>query len=117
MTVKTGAQSLLVEEVGNQTNAAAEDEETVQDPHLEVLFGLLGAESTAVPQQIDETNGHAAVNVQDQVIFLGCCDRLNGNGVVEEFVRGKVLDNKLLNELNTKVGVVSRLDPMADARD
>lgn len=42
VTVQASAQSLLVEVVGNETNASAQDEQTVEDTHLEVVLSLFG---------------------------------------------------------------------------
>jgi len=70
MSVQAGAQSLLVQEMCNQTDTAAEDEETVEDTHAEVVFRLFRRESTAVAEQIDEADGDTAVDVEDQIVFL-----------------------------------------------
>lgn len=83
MSVQAGAQSLLVEEMSNQTDTAAQNEETVKHTHAQVVFRLLGRESAAIAEQIDEADSDTAVDVEDQIVFLGGGDGLNGDGVVE----------------------------------
>jgi hypothetical protein len=85
MTVQAGTQSLLVQEVCNQTDAATEDEQTVQDTHSHVVFCFFRAESTARSQKVDEADGDTAVNVEDQVVLLGGGNSFNSKGVIEEF--------------------------------
>lgn len=110
VTVQASAESLLVKVVSNKTNATSEDEETVQDTHSEVVLGLFSGESTRVAEQVDEANSNTPVNVEDKVVLLGGCDGLNSNGVVEELVGGEVLGHVLLDQLDTEIGVVTRLD-------
>ena len=117
MTVETSAQTLLVEEMGNKTNAAAQDEETVQDTHLEVVLSLLGGEGTAVAEEIDEADGNAAIDVEDQVVLLGGGDSLDSQGVVEHFVAREIGQDVLLNQLDTEIGVVARLDTVTNTGD
>lgn len=117
VTVQTGAQSLLVEEVGNETNASAEDEQTVENTHGKVVLGLFGGEGAAVAHQVDEAHGNAAVNVEDQAVLLGGCDGLDGQSVVEQLVAGELGLDVLLDKLNTQVGVVSRLDTVTNTGD
>jgi len=80
--VEASAQSLLVEEMGNQTNGATEHEQTVEHTHLEVVLGLFLRESATVSEQVDEADGDAAVDVEDQVVLLTRRDGLDGDGVV-----------------------------------
>lgn len=114
MTVQTSAQSLLVEVMGNQTNAASQNEQTVEDTHAEVVLGLLGGEGTAVAEEIDKADGNASIDVQDQVVLLGGGDSLDGQGVVEELVTGELGKDVLLDELDSQIGVVARLDTVTD---
>lgn len=114
MTVQASAQSLLVEEMSNQTDAATQDEETVEDTHRQVILGLLRAKGAAVAEEVDKTDGNAAIDVENQVVLLGGCNSLDGNGVVEEFVVGEVLHGKFLDKLDTEVGVVTGLDSVAN---
>jgi hypothetical protein len=83
MAVQTRPQSLLVEVVSNQTDAAAQHEQTIQHAHAEIVLGLLGTEGTAVAEQVDEADGHGAIDVEDEVVFLGGGDGLDRDGVVE----------------------------------
>jgi len=91
MSVQTSPQSLLIEVVGNQTDATTQDEQAVQDAHSEVILSLLRGEGATVAEEIDKADGDAAVNVENQVVFLRGGDGLNGDGVVKELVRSKVL--------------------------
>jgi hypothetical protein len=117
MTVKTSTQTLLVEEVSNKTNASAENEKTVKDTHLEVVLSLLSRESAAVADEINKADGNATVDVENQVILLGSSNSLDSEGVVEKLVAGEVVQDVLLDELDTEIGVVSRLDTVTNTRD
>jgi hypothetical protein len=112
--VETGAQSLLVEEVGNQTNGATKNEQTVEHTHLKVVLSLLGGEGTAVAKKVDEADGDGTVNVEDEVVLLAGGDGLDGNGVVEELGGGEVGLAELLDERDTEIRVVAGLDTVAD---
>lgn len=114
VTVQASTQALLVEVVGNQTDGTAENEETVEDTHLQVVLSLLGAERTTVLNHINEADSDTAVDVQDQVVLLGGGDGLDGNGVVEQLGAGEVLLGELLDELDTQIGVVTGLDLVAN---
>lgn len=50
-------------------------------------------------------------------ILLRRCDLLNSEGVVEKTVAGEVLLDVLLDELDTKIGVVNALDLVTDTTD
>ena len=106
MAIQASAQSLLVEVMGNQTDASAQDEQTVEHAHVEVILGLLGAEGTAVAHQIDEADGDAAVDVEDQIVFLGSGDGLDSQSIVEHLAAGEALLDELLDELDTQIRVV-----------
>lgn len=114
MPVETSPQPLLVEEVSNQTDRATEHEETVEHTHAEVVLSLLRGESTAVADEVHEADGNATVNVENQVILLGSSDALDGKSIVEKLGAGEVLLDELLDELDTEIGVVPRLDPVAN---
>ena len=117
MPVKTGPQPLLVEEVSNQTNRTTEHEKTVEHTHAEVVLSLLGRESAAVAHQVNEADGNATVDVENEVVLLGGCHALNGKSVVEKLAAGEVLLDELLDELDTEIGVVPRLDPVTNTGD
>lgn len=99
--VETCAQALLVEEMSNETDGAAQHEQAVENTHAEVVFGFFGAKGTRVAEQVDEADGDAAVDVEDQVVLLGCRDGLDRDGIVEEFAAGEVLLDVLLDQLDT----------------
>jgi hypothetical protein len=107
MSVEAGAQSLLIEVVGDQTDAATEDEEAVEHAHAEVVLRLFRGEGAAVAEQVDEADGHAAVDIEDQVVLLGGGDRLHRDGVVEQLVRGEVLGDEFLDQLDAEIRVGS----------
>jgi len=117
MSVETGAQSLLIEVMGNQTDAASEDEEAVEHAHAEVVLRLFRGEGAAVAEQVDEADGHATVDVKDQVVLLGGGDRLHSDGVIEQFVGGEVLGDEFLDELDAEIRVGSRFDTVTNTRD
>ena len=117
MPVETSPQPLLVEEMGNQTDRATEHEQTVEDTHLQVVLSLLGGESTTVTDKVDKADSNATVDIEDEVVLLGCCDALDGQGVVEHLCAGEVLLDVLLDELDAEIGVVAGLDPVADTGD
>lgn len=82
MSVQAGAKTLLVEEMGNETNGSAEHEESVENAHLQVVFCLFGAEGTRVAEHVNEADGHAAVDVENEVVFLGGRDGLDCDCIV-----------------------------------
>jgi len=117
VTVQTSPQSLLVKEVGNQTNGTTEHEQTVENTHLEVILCLFRGEGAAVAEEIDEADGDTAVDVEDEVVLLGGGDGLDGKGVVEEFGGREVLLDEFLDELDTEIGVVAGLDAVTNTGD
>lgn len=74
MTVERSLETLLVEVVTDEADGATEDEEAVEGTDLDVLLSFLGGEGTRVPEEVDEANGYAAVDVEDEGVFLGGCD-------------------------------------------
>lgn len=48
MSVKRRTETLLVEVVSDEADAAAKDKETVEGPDLDVFIGFFGGEGTAV---------------------------------------------------------------------
>lgn len=48
MPVQSGPQTLLIKVMGDQANASSENEEAVEDPHVQVILGLFRAEGSAV---------------------------------------------------------------------
>lgn len=117
MAVETSAQALLVEVVGNETDGAAEHEQTVEDTHAHVVLALLRGEGTAVAEKVNEADSDTAVDVEDQVVLLRGGDGLNGNSVVEQLGAGEVLLDELLDELDTEIRVVAGLDTVTNTGD
>lgn len=117
MTVEWCAQTLLVEMVTNETDTASEDEQAVQAPNLNVLISFFPGKCTRISEQVDEADGNATVDVQDERILLRCRHLFNSKRIVEEGVAREVLLHVLLDELNTKIRVVHRLDLVTNATD
>lgn len=117
MSVQTGPQTLLVKVMRDQTDTPTEHEQAVEDTHVHVVFGFLGAEGTAVPHQIDEADGDAAVDVENEIILLRCSDGLDGNSVVEHLAAGKALLDEFFDELDTEIGIIAGLDFVTDTGD
>jgi hypothetical protein len=117
MPVQASAQSLLVEIMRNETDRAAQHEQAVEDTVIEVVLRFFCAEGTAVAEEVDEADCNAAVNVEDEVVLLRGCDRLDSDGVIEELGGWEVLLAELLDESHTQIRVVARLYTVADTRD
>lgn len=117
MSVETGAQSLLVEVVSNETNAAAKNKETVENSHLHVVLDFLGRESTTVAHQVNEADSNATIDVQNEVVLLGGGDGLDSDSIVEQLGAREVLLGELLDQLDTQIRVVPGLDSVANTRD
>ena len=138
MAVERCAEALLVEVVADEADAAAEYEEAVErtnlqitfsqsggqshkaghdGAHLDVLVSLIGGECAAVTEQVDEADGDAAIDVEDERVLLRRGDLLDSERVVEQAVAREVLAHVLLDELNAKVRVVDALDLVTNTRD
>jgi hypothetical protein len=117
VTVQTGAQALLVEEMRNKTDRSTQHEETVEDTHLKVVFGLLGAECAGVAEKVDKADSDTAVNIENEVVLFAGRDGLDSEGIVEQFSGGEVGETVLLDKRDTEIGVVARLDTVTDARN
>ena len=115
--VEWGAQTLLVEVVTDEADAAAKDEETVESTDLDVLVRLLRREGTAVTEQVDEADGDTAVNDEDEGVLLGRRHFLDGQCIVEQAVAREILPYILLDELYTQIRIIDTLDLVADTRD
>jgi hypothetical protein len=55
---------------------------TVEAAVRERLVSLLAREGTAATQEVDECDGNAAVDVEDEVLFLRCSQALDGDRVL-----------------------------------
>jgi hypothetical protein len=84
------------------------------ETHLQVVLGLFGGEGATVPDKVDKADGDAPVNIQNQIVLLAGGDRLDGKGIVQELVAWESLQDKLLDNLDTEIRVVSGLDLVSD---
>lgn len=117
MPVQSSAQSLLIQVMRNQTDRSSENEETVENTVVEVILGFLRVEGAAVAEKVDKADGDAAVNIQDQAVFLGGCDGFDSERVIEEFGAREMFLAELFDESDTQIRVVSGLDAMANTGD
>lgn len=90
----------------DEANAAAEDKQTVDGTHVNVLLCLLPGEAARVTEHVNERHGDHSVHVQNQVGLLRGGDFLHLEGVVQEGGGGEVLQHKFLDDLNSHVWVV-----------
>ena len=67
MAVQRRAQTLLVQVVPDEPDAASEHEQAVQRADLDVLLRLLLRERARVSEEVDEADGDAAVDVEDEL--------------------------------------------------
>ncbi len=117
MSIKPRPQPLLIEIMRNQPNTPTQHEQTVQHAHIEVIFGLFGAESAAVAHEVDEADCDAAVDVEDEIVFFRGSHCLDGDGVVEHLAAGEALLDEFFDEFDAEVRVVARFDFVADSGD
>jgi hypothetical protein len=117
MPVQTGAEALLIEEMGDETDAAAENEQPVEHADAHILLCFLGREGAAVAEQINEADGNAAVDVQNQIVFLRGRHLLDGQCVIKELGRREAALDVVFHELHSEIGVVAGLDAMTNTGD
>lgn len=101
----------------NQTDTPAQYEQTVQDAHVKIIFGFFRAEGAAIAHEVDKTDSDTAIDIEDEVILLGCGDRFYRDGVIKHLAAREALLDEFLDKLDTKVGVIARFDFVANARD
>jgi hypothetical protein len=70
MSVKTSSQSLLIQEMSNQTNGTTENEKTVENTHAKIFFGFFWSKGTAVADKINKADGDTSIDVENQVVLL-----------------------------------------------
>jgi len=70
VSVKRRTEPLLVKMVSNETDATTEDEETVESPNLDIFVSFFRGEGTAVAQEIDEADGDATIDVEDELLRM-----------------------------------------------
>lgn len=97
MSIQTGPQTLLVKVMRDQTDTPSKHEQAVEDTHVHVVFGFLGAEGTAIPHQINEADSDAAIDVENEIVLLRCSDSLDSNSIVEHLAAGKALLDELFD--------------------
>ena len=117
MSIQTGPQTFLVKVMRNQTNTPTKYEQSVQDTHVQVVFGFFGAEGATVSHQINKADCDAAIDVENEVVLLGSSDGLDSDSVVEHLAAREALFDELLDKLHTEIGVVAGLDFMANTGD
>ena len=115
--VQRCTETLLVEMVADEADAAPEDEQTVESSNSNVLVCLVSAEGTAVSQEIDEADSNAAIDVENEGVLLGGGDLLDSKSIVEQRVAGEILVNVVLNKLDTQIRVVDTLDLVSNTAD
>lgn len=114
MPIQTSTETFLIQIMGNETNASAQHEKTVQHAHVEVIFGFFGAEGTAVAHKIDKADSYTTVDVQDQVVLLASGDGFDSDSVVKHLATGEALLDEFFDELNTEIRVVAGFYFMTD---
>lgn len=107
MPVQTRPQPFLIQIMRDQTDAPAKNKQAVENTHVQIVFGLFGAEGAAIAHQIYEANGDATVDVEDEIVLLGRRDGFNRDGVVQHFAAGEALLDKLLDQLDAEIRVVA----------
>lgn len=136
-------EQLLIQEVPNESDRSSEDEETVEGASLEVLGRLLLGEGTRAVEEIAEGGGDASVDVEDERVLLGGGDVLDTESVVhggtgkrwerkrrrvsyysskprgrtKDSLGGEGVVNKVLEELDSEIGVGLGLDLVTDTGD
>ena len=111
------SQPLLIQVVSNETDTPSKNEQAIESSDLNVLIGFFRSECTRVTEQVDEADGNAAVNIQDECILLRGCDLLNSEGIIQKTVAGEVLRHVLLDELDAQIRVVYALYLVANTAD
>ncbi len=114
MSIQAGPQTLLVKVMRNQTNTPTKHKQSVQDTHVEVVFGFLGTEGAAVSHQINKAYCDAAIDVENEVVLLGSGNSLDSDCVVKHLAAREALFDELFDKLDTEIRVVAGLDFVAD---
>ena len=117
MAVEPGAESLLIQDMTYQADAAAQSKEAVQISQAHHLIDLLFAEGAAGTHQVYEQNTDAPVDIQYQVTFLGGGELFYLQGIVQKLGRGEVGPGIADEQLDSLVRVLYALDLVAYARD
>jgi hypothetical protein len=70
MSVQGSAETFLIKVMANETDAATENEETVERSNLDIFLRLLRGKGTAITKQIDEANGDASIDIENELFVL-----------------------------------------------
>lgn len=137
MAVESLLESLLVHVMTNESYAATQHKQRVDGAHIDVLLcllavkiqnkltthltllelSLLPSEGAAVAQHIDESGGNDTIHIQNQIWLLAGGDPLHLQGILQQRTLWEVLHDELLDDLDTHIGIVDRLDTMANAQN
>lgn len=117
MPIQASAKTLLIQVMSNQTDTSAQHEKTIQNTHVEIIFGLFSAECAAVAHQVDEADSDTAVDVEDQIILLARGDCLNSDSVIQHLAAWEALLDEFLDELDTEIGIVAGFNLVTDTGD
>lgn len=101
MSIKTCSKTFLIQVVSDEANASAEYEKSVENTHLKIIFGLFRAKGATVAHEIDETDSHTAIDVEDQVVLFASSDRLYGNRIVEHLAAWETLLDEFFDKFYT----------------
>lgn len=101
----------------NQSDASTQHKQSVQYAHAQIILSLLGTKGTAVTHQVNEADSDTTIDVKDEVVLLRSGHSLHGDGIIKHLAAGESLVDKLFDEFNAKIGVVTRLDLVANTGD
>ena len=110
VSVQALLESLLVEEVADEAQAASEHEYAVEGAALDELVGLLHGEAAAVAQHVDHGDADDAVHVQNEVGLLRRRDLLHLERVVEQRRAREVLLGELTQQDHSHVRIVQLIN-------
>jgi hypothetical protein len=57
------------------------------------------------------------VDVENQIVLLGCGDSLDSDSIIKKFVGWKVFGDIFLDKFDSEIRVVSRFDTMTNTRN
>ncbi|OQA07357.1 MAG: hypothetical protein BWY66_01422 [bacterium ADurb.Bin374] len=102
--------------MADHADRAAEEEEAVEAAAVDDFLDFFFAPAEAV-HHVDRQDADAAVDVEDERVFLRGRDLLDFEGVIEQGRRREVLLRELLQQDDAHVRVLETLDQVADALD
>ena len=77
---------------------------------------LLG-EFVTLTEQVDESDGNGAIDVQNEIGSLGRCHLLHFKRVVEQRMFRKVLSDEFFDDCDSGIGILDGLNAVADPHD